>query len=84
MATLSRQTSRAVWGFYYYGERGEQPQIQDRPISKIYIGAVRRRRRGIYKITQLLPPEGDDFQYKIKSAAEPHERMVKESQLTPA
>jgi hypothetical protein len=30
----------------------------------------------IYKITQLLPPEGDDFQYKIKSAAEPHERMA--------
>ena len=40
--------------------------------------------RGIYKITQLLPPEGDDFQHEIKSAAEPHERMVKESQLTPA
>jgi hypothetical protein len=36
---------------------------------------------GIYKITQLLPPEGDDFQYRIKSAAEPHERVVKESQL---
>jgi hypothetical protein len=36
---------------------------------------------GVYKITRLLPPEGDDFQYKIKSAAEPHERMVKESQL---
>ena len=35
----------------------------------------------VYKITQLLPPEGDDFQYKIKSAAEPHERVVKESQL---
>jgi hypothetical protein len=27
--------------------------------------------RGIYKITQLLPPEGDDFQYRVKSAAEP-------------
>jgi hypothetical protein len=40
--------------------------------------------RGIHKITQLLPSEGDHFQYKIKSAAEPHERMVKESQLTPA
>ena len=39
---------------------------------------------GIYKITHLLPPEGDDFQYKIKSAAEPHERMAKESQLNPA
>jgi hypothetical protein len=37
--------------------------------------------RGVYKITRLLPPEGDDFQYKIKSAAEPHERVAKESQL---
>ena len=36
---------------------------------------------GIYKITQLLPPEGDDFQYKIKSVSEPHERVAKESQL---
>jgi len=35
----------------------------------------------IYKVTQLLPPEGDDNQYRIKSAAEPHERVVKESQL---
>jgi hypothetical protein len=33
------------------------------------------------KITRLLPPEGEDFQYKIKSAAEPHERVAKESQL---
>ena len=37
--------------------------------------------RGIYKITQLLPPDCEDFQYKTKSAAEPRERMVKESQL---
>jgi hypothetical protein len=36
---------------------------------------------GVYKITQLLPPEGDDFQYKIKSDTEPHERVAKESQL---
>jgi hypothetical protein len=36
---------------------------------------------GVYKVTQLLPPEGDEFQYKIKSAAEPHERVAKESQL---
>jgi len=36
---------------------------------------------GIYKIVQLLPAEDDDFQYRIKSAAEPHERVVKESQL---
>ena len=36
----------------------------------------------VYKIVQLLPPEGDDNQYRIKSAAEPHERVVKESQLS--
>jgi hypothetical protein len=39
------------------------------------------RGSGVYKDTQLLPPEGDEFQYKIKSAAEPHERVAKESQL---
>ncbi len=36
----------------------------------------------IYTVTQLLPPEGDDRQYRIKSADEPHERVVKESQLS--
>jgi hypothetical protein len=36
---------------------------------------------GVYKITQVLPSEGDDRQYRIKSASEPHERVVKESQL---
>ncbi len=35
----------------------------------------------VYKITQLLPSESDDFQYRIKYAGEPHERVVKESQL---
>jgi hypothetical protein len=39
------------------------------------------RVRSLYKITQLLPPEGDDFQYKIKSTAEAYERVAKESQL---
>jgi hypothetical protein len=36
---------------------------------------------GVYKVTQLLPSEGDDRQYRIKSADEPHERVVKESEL---
>jgi hypothetical protein len=36
---------------------------------------------GIYKVMQLLPPQGDDCQYRIKNADEPHERVVKESQL---
>ena len=36
---------------------------------------------GNYEVTHLLPPEGDDYQYRIKSANEPHERVAKESQL---
>jgi hypothetical protein len=35
----------------------------------------------VYTVTQLLPPEGGDFQYRIKSAAEQHERVAKESRL---
>jgi len=37
-----------------------------------------------YTVTQLSPPEGDDFQYKINNAAEPHERVAKESQFSRA
>lgn len=37
---------------------------------------------GVYTITQLLPYEGDDCQYRIKSATEPHERVAKENQLS--
>ncbi len=36
---------------------------------------------GVYKVTQLLPAEGHDRQYRIKSAGEPHERVARESQL---
>jgi hypothetical protein len=36
---------------------------------------------GVYKVTQLLPREGDAFQYRIKNANEPHERMAKEHEL---
>jgi hypothetical protein len=36
---------------------------------------------GVYKVTQLLPTEGDEQQYRIKSATEPHERVAKQSQL---
>jgi hypothetical protein len=36
---------------------------------------------GVYKVTQLLPSESDDCQYRIKSSDEPHERVVKESEL---
>jgi hypothetical protein len=36
---------------------------------------------GSYKIVKLLPLEGDDYQYRIKSTGEAFERVAKESQL---
>jgi hypothetical protein len=53
---------------------GQSVQVTTGPFGR---GAA----TSIYKITQLLPPEGDDYQYRIKSANEPHERVVKESQM---
>jgi hypothetical protein len=35
-----------------------------------------------YKIVRLLPAEGGDNQYRIKSVAETFERIAKESQLS--
>jgi hypothetical protein len=39
-------------------------QIQSRSIGQLYVG--RGGTNGIYKVTQLLPPEGDDHQYRKK------------------
>ncbi len=36
---------------------------------------------GEYKVIRLLPYSGGDVQYRIKSALEPHERVVKGSSL---
>ena len=37
--------------------------------------------RGTYEVIRQLPTEGDDCQYRIKSATEAFERVAKESQL---
>jgi hypothetical protein len=37
--------------------------------------------RDDYKITRLLPAEGLECEYRIKSAGEPFERVARESQL---
>jgi hypothetical protein len=36
---------------------------------------------GSYKIVKLLPTDGDEHQYRIKSPGEAFERVAKESQL---
>jgi hypothetical protein len=39
---------------------------------------------GDYKIVRQLPDSGGELQYRIKSMREPHERVVKESDLEKA
>jgi hypothetical protein len=34
-----------------------------------------------FKIVKLLPSDGDQRQYRIKSASEPHERIARENEL---
>ena len=36
---------------------------------------------GAYQVVKLLPSDGEDYQYRIKSASEAFERVAKESQL---
>ena len=38
-------------------------------------------RSDVFKIVQCLPPQGGDFQYRIRGANEPHDRVAKESEL---
>jgi len=37
---------------------------------------------GAYVIIRLLPKQNGEFGYQIKSAREPHDRVVRESQLS--
>jgi len=38
--------------------------------------------RGVYQVKKQLPHNGSEFEYRIKSAAEEHERVARESELT--
>jgi hypothetical protein len=39
---------------------------------------------GAYEVTKQLPHNGREFEYRIKSASEEYERVVRESELTKA
>jgi hypothetical protein len=34
-----------------------------------------------YVVTRQLPERGGEFEYRVKSVSEPHERVVRESEL---
>jgi hypothetical protein len=37
---------------------------------------------GAYIVTRKLPERGGEYVYQVKSANEPHQRVVRESELT--
>jgi hypothetical protein len=43
--------------------------------------SLRSAADGEFKIVRSLPDDGGETQYRIKSVREPHERVVKESDL---
>lgn len=53
---------------------GQVVQLQARPYETAASGT--------YKVVRLLPSQGGEFSYRVKSNTEPHERMVLESQLS--
>jgi hypothetical protein len=39
---------------------------------------------GVYVVTKQLPESAGEYEYRVKSISEPHERVVRESELTKA
>jgi hypothetical protein len=39
---------------------------------------------GVYEVTKKLPERAGEYEYRIKSSNEPHERVVRESELSKA
>ncbi|MCE9522239.1 MAG: hypothetical protein K8S25_07385 [Alphaproteobacteria bacterium] len=37
---------------------------------------------GVYKVTRLMPAEGQDFQYRVKDNRDGRELVVRESELS--
>jgi hypothetical protein len=38
--------------------------------------------RGAYEVTKQLPERDGQFEYRVKSSREPHERVVRERELS--
>jgi hypothetical protein len=53
---------------------GQTVFFTSRPIGHMAVN-------GSYQVVKLLPSDGEDYQYRIKSADEAFERVAKESQL---
>ena len=53
-------------------------------VRLVYSLSLRAAAAGDFKIVRAMPDDGGETQYRIKSAQEPHDRVVKESDLQAA
>jgi hypothetical protein len=53
---------------------GQTVYFTSRPVGQMAVDST-------YQVVRLLPSDGDEYQYRIKSASEAFERVAKESQL---
>jgi hypothetical protein len=53
---------------------GQTVYFTSRPVGQMAVDSS-------YQVVRLLPSDGDEYQYRIKSASEAFERVAKESQL---
>jgi hypothetical protein len=53
---------------------GQTVYFTSRPVGQMAVDSA-------YQVVRLLPSDGDEYQYRIKSASEAFERVAKESQL---
>jgi hypothetical protein len=47
----------------------------------VHLSPTRNLPGGFYKVIKQLPEISGEFQYRMKSVKEPHERVVRESEL---
>lgn len=61
------------------------PQFRSGQTVRIFRGLPNKSAaEGEYKVVRLLPDNGTELQYRVKSDREPYERVVKESDLEKA
>jgi hypothetical protein len=65
-------------------EASMSPRFRSGQTVRLVRSALRSAPDGEFKIVRPLPDEGGETQYRIKSAREPHDRVVKESDLQTA
>jgi len=57
------------------------PQFRAGQTVRLMRSSLRSAADGDFKVVRPLPDDGGEAQYRIKSVREPHERVVRESDL---